>query len=51
MEVEEMIAEINRFIDQYDGTAIGASIYNKLSNANKDDYDAIEKIYEEVESF
>lgn len=34
MTKEEMIAEIQRFIDQYDGTTIGYSIKNKLDNAD-----------------
>lgn len=47
MTKEEMIAEIQSFINQYDGTAIGYSIKNKLDNADNNE-DCIEAIYEEI---
>ena len=50
MTLEEMIREINRFIEQYDGTAIGGIIKNWRQNTRDDDYDGIEAIYNELEA-
>ena len=48
MELEDMIYEIERFIDCYDGTAIGQSIKNWLDNTDRLDYDEIQEIYKAV---
>lgn len=48
MNIEDMVYEIERFIDQYEGTAIGESIRNKLDNTAKTDADRIEEIYNEI---
>lgn len=48
MTIEEMDKIISVFIQQYWGTAIGESIYNKRCNTFDDDYDHIQDIYNEV---
>lgn len=50
MTKDEMIREIQNFIDQFDGTAIGYRIKNMLDNA-EDNEDCIEEIYEEIENY
>ncbi|MBP0959984.1 MAG: hypothetical protein J5992_07650 [Oscillospiraceae bacterium] len=50
MTKDEMIREIQKFIDQFDGTAIGYRIKNMLDNA-ADNEDCIEEIYEEIENY
>ena len=48
MTIEEMDYEIEKFINQYWGTAIGASVYSKRSNTLDSDFDKIEDIYNEI---
>lgn len=48
MSLEELKNEIESFINQYDGTAIGQSIFNKLSNTEDNDYDRLYDIYNEI---
>lgn len=48
---EEMDYEIKNFIEEYRGTAIGDSIYNKRCNTNDTDFDRIQDIYNEVINF
>lgn len=50
MDIESMKAEIQNFIDQYWGTAIGESIYNWRCNTRDDDYEGIEAIYNDLEA-
>ena len=51
MSIEEMDYEIKNFIEEYRGTAIGDSIYNKRCNTNDTDFDRIQDIYNEVINF
>lgn len=51
MSIEEMDYEIKNFIEEYRGTAIGDSIYNKRCNTNDTDFDRIQAIYNEVINF
>lgn len=48
MSIEEMDRVIKNFIEEYWGTAIGDSIYNKRCNTSDSDFDRIEDIYNEV---
>lgn len=50
MDIEYMKSEIESFINQYWGTAIGESIHNWRSNTRDDDYDSIEAIYKDLEA-
>lgn len=50
MTIAEMDSEIKEFCEQYIGTAIGQSIYNKRLNTWDTDYDGIKEIWEEVQS-
>lgn len=46
-----MIYDIKTFIDIYAGTAIGQEVKNMLDNADEDDFDQIESIYQRVVDF
>ena len=49
MDINDMKTEIQKFLNQYDGTTIGQSIYNRMCNLRDDDYEGIEAIYDELE--
>ena len=49
MGLQDMKIAIDKFIDEYSGTAIGESIFRKRCNIWDDDYDGIEAIYKELE--
>lgn len=48
-DLEYMKREINKFIDQYWGTAIGESYYNRMCNVWDNDYEGVKNIYDELE--
>lgn len=43
--IEDMLYEINEFINEYDGTIIGSDIKNKLDNSDLSNYDQVEAVY------
>lgn len=51
MTIEDMDKVIQNFIETYQGTAIGESIYNKRCNTFDNDYDHIQDIYNEVVNY
>lgn len=48
MSIEDMLYEINEFINEYDGTIIGSDIKNKLDNLDLRNYDQVEAVYLEM---
>lgn len=48
MQLEDMKEEIKRFINIYDGTAIGQSIKNQLDDSDNS-FESIESIYKDLE--
>lgn len=48
MDKEYMLYQIQRFIDIWDGTAIGASVKNMLDNTESDE--GIEDLYNDLKS-
>lgn len=48
LDIEDLRYDIEKFIEQYQGTAIGESIKNSLDNAG-DNYESIFSIYNDLE--
>ena len=49
MDVSYEVYQIERFIDQHWGTAIGESVHNRLANIREEDKEAVMTLYNELE--
>lgn len=50
-DLEYMQTQIERFVEEYDGAAIGHQIKNRYENSNKEDIGRVADIYRDIECF